>query len=90
MHVYTMQRAELQTVQNETDLRVIIQNDLKEEKQCIKAAAAANKVLSIIRRTFTFKEKNMMLQLYKSLVRPHLEYCIQAWRPYLQKTKIAL
>ena len=23
--------------------------------------------------------------MYKSLVRPHLDYCIQVWRPHLQK-----
>ena len=29
----------------------------------------------------------MILKLYKSLVRPHLDYVIQAWCPYLEKDK---
>src|SRR5260221_646351 len=39
----------------------------------------------MIYRTICYKTKNVILQLYKSLVRPHLEYCVQAWRPYLKK-----
>ena len=37
----------------------------------------------MIRRTFTCKDKQTIIQLYKSLVRPYLEYCVLAWRPYL-------
>ena len=39
----------------------------------------------MINRTFVNKHSNIMLKLYQSLVRPKLEYCIQAWRPYLKK-----
>jgi len=34
---------------------------------------------------FICKNKDLMLQLYKSLVSPKLEYCIQAWRSYIIK-----
>ena len=37
----------------------------------------------MIRRTFTCKDEQTIIQLYKSLIRPHLEYCVQAWHPYL-------
>ena len=33
----------------------------------------------------TYKEKSLIVPMYKAIVRPHLEYCIQAWSPYLRK-----
>ena len=30
-------------------------------------------------------EKSLIIPLYKAIVRPHLEYCIQAWNPHLRK-----
>ena len=32
-----------------------------------------------------YKEKELIIPLYKTIVRPHLEYCIQAWKPYRKK-----
>ena len=42
-------------------------------------------VLGMIRRNITYKEKSLIIPLYKAIVRPHLEYCIQAWNPHLRK-----
>ena len=39
----------------------------------------------MIRRNITYKEKSLIVPLYKAIVRPHLEYCIHAWSPYLTK-----
>ena len=63
----------------------MFRKDLKASSQCVKIVKAANKILGMIKRTFTFKTKDNLLQLYKCLVRPHVEYCMLVWNPYLKK-----
>jgi ribonucleases P/MRP protein subunit RPP40 len=75
----------IKAIKEEQDLGVIMSADLKVAQQCKKAANTANKVLGMINRTIANKEAKILLPLYKSLVRPHLEYCIQVWNPYLHK-----
>src|ERR1043165_7009490 len=45
----------------------------------------ANSTLGMIRRTIVTRDKDTILMLYKSLVRPQLEYCIQVWSPYMKQ-----
>jgi ribonucleases P/MRP protein subunit RPP40 len=40
----------------------------------------ANRVLGMIMRSFSYLSKAIALHLYKTWVRSHLEYCLQAWR----------
>jgi ribonucleases P/MRP protein subunit RPP40 len=85
MQQYSMEGKILDVVHEERDLGVIIQDDLKVSQQCSKVVKTANRILGMIYRSFTYKSKEVVLKLYKSLVRPHLEFCVQAWRPHLQK-----
>ena len=58
---------------------------MKVSEQCGIAASNGNKILGLIRINITYKEKKLIIHLYKAIVRPHLEYCIQAWGPYSKK-----
>ena len=58
---------------------------MKVSEQCGIAASKGNKILGLIRRTIMYKEKQLIIPMYKAIVRPHLENCIQAWRPYRKK-----
>ena len=58
---------------------------MKMHKQCGIAAAHGNQIIGFIRRNIVYKEKELIIPLYKTIVRLHLEYCIQAWRPYRKK-----
>ena len=55
-----------------------------------KIAAKANSILGRIDRAFVFKDKETMKLLYSSMVRPHLEYAVQSWNPYLRKDILTL
>ena len=65
----------------EKDLGIIVAQNLKSSSQCVAPAKSANQTLGMISR----KDKEVMMRLYQTLVRPKLEYCVQAWRPYLKK-----
>ena len=44
-------------------------------------------MLGLVKRTVETRDLQVLLALYKSLVRPHLEYCCSAWNPYYTKDK---
>jgi len=49
------------------------------------AARKANRMLGMIKHKFIDRSKETIIPLYKSLVKPHLEYCCQIWSPYYKK-----
>jgi ribonuclease P/MRP protein subunit RPP40 len=82
---FEMNGQNLIEVKEEWDFGIIMHHDLKWGNQCLNAAKTANRVLFRIKRTFNCLSKEVVLPLYNSLVQPHLEFGIQAWRPYLRK-----
>ena len=58
---------------------------MKVSEQCGIAARQGNHILGLIRRNIAYRDKRLIIPLYKSLARHHLEYCIQAWRPHMRK-----
>ena len=82
---YFMNGIEVQAVDSERDLGVILDHTGKPSLQCAKAAQKGNQVLGQLLRSFQCRDKEVLTQLYKVFVRPHLEYAIQAWCPYTVK-----
>ena len=58
--------------------------NLKHRDQCVSAANKALSCLGRLKQTFVSRDKTLWLLLYKTYIRPHLEYCAPAWSPYLK------
>jgi len=86
---YFMNNHRLDVVSEEKDLGIIfIASNLKSAGQCKQAYAKASKALGIIARTILCNTPHVLLKLYKSLVRPHFEYCVPSWSPHYEKDKL--
>ena len=83
---YEMNGKVLDKVLVEKDLGIMISSDVKSLQQHVVVCNKANRVLGMI-RTISYKEQWTMVNLYKSLVRPHLAQCVSVWSPYYQKHK---
>ena len=82
---YEMGGTILGKTMKENDSGVTMNANMKLSEQCRIAMYQGNQVLRMIRRNMAYKEKSLIVPLYKTIVRAHLEYCIQAWSPYLRK-----
>ena len=69
----------------EKDLGVLVDEELSFKKEVSARAKKGNTIMGIIRRTFTYMNEEMFCCLFKSLVRPHLEYASSVWSPNLKQ-----
>ena len=63
---------------------------MKSGKQCAVAARSANFTLGQIQRSFDYRNKKTLVPLYKTFVRPKLEFAVQAWSPWREGDKKVL
>ena len=70
---YEMGGTILSKTVKEKDLGVTMNANMKVSEQCRIAASKGNQVLGMIRRNITYKDKSLIVPLYKAIVRPHLK-----------------
>ena len=74
--------------ESEKDLGVIMDNKLTFTNYIYSKIKIATRNLGLIFRTFTYIDKDIFLNLFKSLVRPHLEYASTVWCPVFKKDRV--
>ena len=79
---YQLNGVSLQNVTEQRDLGIIVDAELEYDKQIKKCIQKAYASWHIIKRTFESLNPKMFTLLYKTYVRPHVEYCPQVWSPY--------
>ena len=62
----------------EKDLGIWLSSTLRPSVQCLKAYSKAMQSLATIKRSFKYITQDSFSILYKTYIRPHIEYCIQA------------
>merc|ERR1712240_913158 len=82
---YNMDGKNLQETLKEKDLGVLIDYKLDFGDHIKEIVSRANRMIGLIRASFSCLNKKMFLNLHKSLIRPLLEYCVQVWSPHLNK-----
>ena len=81
---YTYNFHKLKQVQEEKDLGIVVDDKLQFRKHISNKISKANTMIFLIKHTFKYLDADMFKLLYKSLVRPQLEYASSVWSPTLK------
>ena len=78
-------REKLEFITKEKDLGVIIDHKLNFSSHRVTEVKKANKMMGLIRRSYTHLDITSFRYLFNSWVRPRLKYCLSIWYPLLKK-----
>ncbi|BHF73034.1 hypothetical protein SprV_0401610800 [Sparganum proliferum] len=82
---YVLGGQPLSNVAEQKDPGVLMTSSLKPSSQCQKSAKSAIRVLFALRRGSVQIDRELFGKICGTFVRSHLEYAVQAWRPWLKK-----
>ena len=75
----------LQQVNTAKYLGVLLTSDLSWNEHIARICSKTRKLIGLFYRRFHHCSPELLLTLYKSFIRPHLEYAPQVWDPHLVK-----
>ena len=87
---YSISGAQKKNVKAVKDSSVTIGCALDSSLQCAKVVSTANKVLSVIERTYVYERQSNIMYLYKSLIRTHLNTVVRPGIHTCKRTLIIL
>lgn len=78
---YILNNVSIGVANTEKDLGVIANDSFQWDDQIKTCISKANKMIAWVTRNLINRDKKVLLNIYKTIVRPNLEYCAQLWSP---------
>ena len=78
---YFLDGTELPEIESEKDLGVLVSQNWNWNPHISSIVKKANSSSAWVLRTIITRSPEVMLTIYKTMIRPNLEYCVQLWSP---------